>query len=179
MALRALHLNAEEQPGSERRRRHGVLIEMGQQEIRRRILLGRSFRRDEREHDLVPRDIGGKAVAEEFFELVAMDARRARLPPDEQVCPHGRPIPRVAGILEQPLDDGWRARVRAGITSIDLGPLRPEEASELGQRLRIANDGWLKRCIDRAEGNPLFLEQLLRNADEGNDTDQCCNLSAS
>ena len=89
-----------------RGRRHRVLIEMGQQEIRRRILLGRSLRRDECEHDLVPGNVGGKAVAEEFLELVAMDARRAGLPPDEQIRPHGRPIPRVAGILEQPLDDG-------------------------------------------------------------------------
>ncbi len=70
------------------------------------------------------------------------------------------------------LDDGWRARVRAGITSIDLGPLRPEEASEFGRRLRIANDALLWRCIDRAEGNPLFLEQLLRNTEEGAETDE-------
>jgi len=71
-----------------------------------------------------------------------------------------------------PLDDGWRARVRSGITSIDLGPLRPEEATEFGQRLRVANDVLLKRCIDRAEGNPLFLEQLLRNMQEGAQADE-------
>ncbi len=71
-----------------------------------------------------------------------------------------------------PLDDAWRGRVRSGITTIDLGPLRPEEASEFGQRLRIANDTLLKRCIDRAEGNPLFLEQLLRHAEEGAQADE-------
>jgi class 3 adenylate cyclase/tetratricopeptide (TPR) repeat protein len=71
-----------------------------------------------------------------------------------------------------PLDAGWRARVRSGITSIDLGPLRPEEASEFAQRLRVANDVLLKRCIDRAEGNPLFLEQLLRNMQEGAQVDE-------
>ena len=71
-----------------------------------------------------------------------------------------------------PLDDGWRARARAAITSIDLGPLRPEEATEFGRRLQIANDALLKRCIDRAEGNPLFLEQLLRNTEEGTETDE-------
>jgi class 3 adenylate cyclase/tetratricopeptide (TPR) repeat protein len=70
------------------------------------------------------------------------------------------------------LDDGWRARVRAGLTSIDLGPLRPEEASEFARRLHIANDALLKRCVDRAEGNPLFLEQLLRNTQEGAETDE-------
>jgi class 3 adenylate cyclase/tetratricopeptide (TPR) repeat protein len=71
-----------------------------------------------------------------------------------------------------PLDDAWRGRVRAGITTIDLGPLRPEEASEFGQRLRLANDTLLKRCIDRAEGNPLFLEQLLRHTEEGAQADE-------
>jgi class 3 adenylate cyclase/tetratricopeptide (TPR) repeat protein len=75
-------------------------------------------------------------------------------------------------IEADPLDDAWRARVRAGVTSIDLGPLRPEEASEFGQLLCLANDALLMRCIDRAEGNPLFLEQLLRNAREGVEADE-------
>src|SRR3984893_7505099 len=66
-----------------------------------------------------------------------------------------------------PLDEAWRGRARAGVTSLDLGPLRPEEASEFAQRLRIANDARLQRCIDRSEGNPLFLEQLLRHGEEG------------
>jgi tetratricopeptide (TPR) repeat protein len=58
------------------------------------------------------------------------------------------------------------------LTSIDLGPLRPEEASEFARRVRLANDALLKRCIDRAEGNPLFLEQLLHNTQEGAETDE-------
>jgi len=65
-----------------------------------------------------------------------------------------------------PLDDAWRGRIRGGITAIDLGPLRPEEASEFGERLHIANAMLVQRCVDRAEGNPLFLEQLLRNSQE-------------
>ncbi len=71
-----------------------------------------------------------------------------------------------------PLDDAWRGRVRAGITTIDLGPLRPEEASDFGQHLPIANNALLKRCIDRAEGNPFFLEQLLRHTEEGPQADE-------
>jgi class 3 adenylate cyclase len=71
-----------------------------------------------------------------------------------------------------PLDDAWRGRVRTGVTTIDLGRLRPEEASEFGQRLRIANATLLERCIERAEGNPLFLEQLLRHAEEGAQADE-------
>jgi class 3 adenylate cyclase/tetratricopeptide (TPR) repeat protein len=66
-----------------------------------------------------------------------------------------------------PLDDGWRGRARTGLTTIDLGPLRPQEASELVQRLRITSNAFLARCIDRAGGNPLFLEQLLRHTQEG------------
>jgi class 3 adenylate cyclase/tetratricopeptide (TPR) repeat protein len=66
-----------------------------------------------------------------------------------------------------PLDAAWRARVRAGITSIDLGPLRPEESSEFASRLQVANAALLQRCIHRSEGNPLFLEQLLRHSEEG------------
>ncbi|MET0531703.1 MAG: tetratricopeptide repeat protein, partial [Microvirga sp.] len=65
-----------------------------------------------------------------------------------------------------PIGNSFRTRVRAGITTIDLGPMRAEEASEFGKHLRIANDAVLKRCVARAEGNPLFLEQLLRNSEE-------------
>ncbi|MBV9635746.1 MAG: AAA family ATPase, partial [Methylobacteriaceae bacterium] len=70
-----------------------------------------------------------------------------------------------------PIDAAWRARLRGGIATIDLGPLRPDEAVQFGERLRIANDPFLQRCIDRAEGNPLFLEQLLRNTQEGAEVD--------
>lgn len=70
------------------------------------------------------------------------------------------------------LDDAWRGRVHGGITAIDLGPLRPEEASEFGERLSVANAMLVQRCIDRAEGNPLFLEQLLRNTEESAGADE-------
>jgi class 3 adenylate cyclase/tetratricopeptide (TPR) repeat protein len=71
-----------------------------------------------------------------------------------------------------PLDDAWRGRVRRGFTAIDLGPLRPEEASEFGERLKFANAQLLQRCIDKADGNPLFLEQLLRNTEESAESDE-------
>ena len=57
----------------------------------------------------------------------------------------------------------------APFATIDLGPLRASEALSLAggfidtsQRLALA-------CIERAAGNPLFLEQLLRNAEEGSE----------
>jgi class 3 adenylate cyclase/tetratricopeptide (TPR) repeat protein len=69
-----------------------------------------------------------------------------------------------------PIDAAWRAACRSTpFATIDLGPLRPSEALSLAggfidtsQRLALA-------CIERAAGNPLFLEQLLRNAEEGSE----------
>src|SRR5262249_49176424 len=70
------------------------------------------------------------------------------------------------------LDETWRVRVREGITTIDLGPLRSKDASELAERLRVANSRLLQQCLDRAQGNPLFLEQLLRNSEESTEADE-------
>ena len=66
-----------------------------------------------------------------------------------------------------PIDEGWRGATRGSpLLTIDIGPLRRREAIALAggsletmSRLAIA-------CVERAEGNPLFLEQLLRNAEE-------------
>jgi class 3 adenylate cyclase/tetratricopeptide (TPR) repeat protein len=65
-----------------------------------------------------------------------------------------------------PLDKQWRAATHGSpLLTIDLGPLLPAEARTLAAGLieasRLAED-----CIERAEGNPLFLEQLVRNARE-------------
>ena len=50
--------------------------------------------------------------------------------------------------------------------TFDLGPLREAEALELAQNYAPADRQFVLSCIARAEGNPLFLEQLLRSADE-------------
>ena len=50
--------------------------------------------------------------------------------------------------------------------TIDLAALREREALELASGLFEINEGIVRDCITRAEGNPLFLEQLLRNAEE-------------
>ncbi len=64
-----------------------------------------------------------------------------------------------------PFDAGFRAGLKqARLTVLDLAPLGPEEAAKLAQSLRSEFDDFARRCILRAEGNPLFLEQLLRNA---------------
>ena len=67
-----------------------------------------------------------------------------------------------------PLDQAWRTSLRgAPLTTIDLQALRAAEAEELAAGFADAAGEFLQECIARAEGNPLFLEQLLRNAEEG------------
>jgi class 3 adenylate cyclase/tetratricopeptide (TPR) repeat protein len=66
-----------------------------------------------------------------------------------------------------PLDPEWRSRTAgAALMTIDLGPLRREEALALAGAFFDAVDRFVERCVERAAGNPLFLEQLLRHAEE-------------
>ena len=66
-----------------------------------------------------------------------------------------------------PLDSTWRASTHGSpLTTIDLGPLRAEEAKLLVAGLMETSNPLALECIERAEGNPLFLEQLLRSAVE-------------
>ena len=66
-----------------------------------------------------------------------------------------------------PLDRSWRAAIRGSpLVTVDLSPLRRSESEEVAQHLVGASSPFLEDCIARAEGNPLFLEQLLRNVDE-------------
>ncbi|CAG9216103.1 Adenylate cyclase [Paraburkholderia sabiae] len=67
-----------------------------------------------------------------------------------------------------PLDAAWRARLRdTPLATIDLGPLRRDEALTLAGNFIDATQRVALACIERADGNPLFLEQLLHNAEEG------------
>lgn len=67
-----------------------------------------------------------------------------------------------------PLDAAWRASCRGTpFVTLDLGPLRSDEALSLAGGFIDATQRVALACIDRAGGNPLFLEQLLRNAEEG------------
>ena len=64
-----------------------------------------------------------------------------------------------------PLDQAWRAAAgRTPLLTIDLGPLRRAEALSLASALVIEGGSFVTACVDRADGNPLFLEQLLRGA---------------
>lgn len=62
----------------------------------------------------------------------------------------------------------WRA-VLSGVPllTLDLGPLREDEARHLAEQFAFADGEFRARCIARARGNPLFLEQLLRSGASG------------
>ncbi len=70
-----------------------------------------------------------------------------------------------------PLDEVRRAAGRGTVVmTVDLGPLRAEEAARLA-RVFGADERVAETCVARAGGNPLFLEQLVRNADEVGEED--------
>jgi class 3 adenylate cyclase len=63
-----------------------------------------------------------------------------------------------------PLDAAWRAQAAGSLSvTIDLRALRPEDATDLAAGIIAEIDDFARRCIARAEGNPLFLEHLLRS----------------
>src|SRR6185503_1991397 len=63
-----------------------------------------------------------------------------------------------------PIDAAWRGRARdALLATIDLRPLSGNDAGKLAHHLSTESEDYLRRCVERAEGNPLFLEQLLRS----------------
>lgn len=64
-----------------------------------------------------------------------------------------------------PFDRAWRAAARdAALMMVDLPPLRREEATALASALAAELDGIIENCVTRADGNPLFLVQLLKSA---------------
>ncbi|BCQ28354.1 AAA family ATPase (plasmid) [Caballeronia sp. NK8] len=66
----------------------------------------------------------------------------------------------TARTLSDALDD-------AQYTLVDLAPLSPSEAQAMAESFPGADADLAGRCIARAAGNPLFLEQLLNDAKEG------------
>jgi len=63
-----------------------------------------------------------------------------------------------------PIDAAWRGRARdALLATINLRPLSGNDAANLAHQLSAESEDYVQRCVERAEGNPLFLEQLLRS----------------
>src|SRR4029450_7468045 len=67
-----------------------------------------------------------------------------------------------------PISASWRARARGcPVTTVDLAPLAEDEAQELAAHYPELSQETIHACIVRAEGYPLFLDQLLRSASAG------------
>jgi class 3 adenylate cyclase/tetratricopeptide (TPR) repeat protein len=63
-----------------------------------------------------------------------------------------------------PLDAGWLATAAGAFQlTIDLAPLSSTEAETIARSFAAAED-FAAKCVERAGGNPFFLEQLLRAA---------------
>jgi tetratricopeptide (TPR) repeat protein len=63
-----------------------------------------------------------------------------------------------------PLDAHWRNIAGGGtLITVDLSPLSPADARSIARRF-IDVTAFADQCVERAGGNPLFLEQLLRGA---------------
>ncbi len=78
-----------------------------------------------------------------------------------------------------PLDQVWRSSTRGSpLMTIDLGPLREADAIVMAGAFIDATNQFAKSCIERAEGNPLFLEQLLRNAEEQGEEDMPASIQS-
>ena len=66
-----------------------------------------------------------------------------------------------------PFDRIWFGKsAPARVNFLDLGPLDEASASVLAGQFFATEQGIVATCVERAAGNPLFLEQLLRNAEE-------------
>ena len=69
-----------------------------------------------------------------------------------------------------PIDRAWRSAARdSPLMTIDVAPLRKEEAVELAGEYLDTTNRFAMTCVERAEGNPLFLDQLLRSAEDATD----------
>ena len=65
-----------------------------------------------------------------------------------------------------PTAGSWRGALRGVPSSaIDLGPLAADDAATLVAGLSQMPEAVVRNCVERAEGNPLFLEQLILNVE--------------
>jgi class 3 adenylate cyclase len=69
--------------------------------------------------------------------------------------------------IRDPMARGWKPG--GPILTIDLAPLHHEEALAFARNVLGRMIPFAMSCLERAAGNPLFLEQLLRNAEEHSD----------
>ena len=83
-------------------------------------------------------------------------------------------LPIVLVLTARPMDEeqdkAWMRQLSSAQTArFDLSPLTPDEALELATQLQSPRADQVRKCLEKAEGNPLFLAQLLRHASEAGD----------
>jgi tetratricopeptide (TPR) repeat protein len=61
-----------------------------------------------------------------------------------------------------PITPAWRNAGNCSLTTIDLGPLSESEALQMAARYQPGDTEFARTCVQRADGNPLFLDQMLR-----------------
>jgi class 3 adenylate cyclase/tetratricopeptide (TPR) repeat protein len=61
-----------------------------------------------------------------------------------------------------PITPAWRNASHCALTTIDIGPLADTDALKMAARYGGEDPAFVESCVQRAEGNPLFLDQLLR-----------------
>lgn len=94
----------------------------------------------------------------------------ARLAETAARCP--AVIVMTSRIEGDPIDASWRAGTAgAPLMTVDLGPLRPDEAIAFANDYFEATEQFARNCVERSGGNPLFLEQLLRAAKESSESE--------
>ncbi|HSF96716.1 MAG TPA: tetratricopeptide repeat protein, partial [Thermohalobaculum sp.] len=70
-----------------------------------------------------------------------------------------------------PIGPAWRGSISGTpLMTMDLGPLGKQDAMALAGQYLDATGQFAMSCIERAAGNPLFLDQLLRSAEEAGDS---------
>lgn len=69
----------------------------------------------------------------------------------------------LSGRVEEPqrLADLQRMIPDVAVTSLSLAPLRPAEVKDLLHQFGHVDEAWRTQCMQRAQGHPLFLTQLL------------------
>ncbi len=70
-------------------------------------------------------------------------------------------------IENDPLEESLRAYLfDLPLTVFDLAPLAPRDALALADQFADVDPAYRQRCVERAQGNPLFLTQLLASPDD-------------
>ena len=78
-----------------------------------------------------------------------------------------------------PIDRAWRGSIQGSpLLTIDIGPLHEDDAIVMAGAFVDATNRFARNCIERAEGNPLFLEQLLRSAEERGEEDMPASIQS-